>query len=85
MVKVGINGFGRIGRLVLRAAMDKGGKIEFHLFHICYFDEFDDLMSLTFMMISNFFRKEGSLLFKYLPDHLFIYKFCQYILHTLCF
>lgn len=25
MVKVGINGFGRIGRLVLRAAMDKGG------------------------------------------------------------
>ena len=38
MVKVGINGFGRIGRLVLRAAMDKGGKIEFHLHHICYFD-----------------------------------------------
>merc|ERR1711997_896378 len=24
MVKIGINGFGRIGRLVLRAAMDKG-------------------------------------------------------------
>jgi glyceraldehyde-3-phosphate dehydrogenase/erythrose-4-phosphate dehydrogenase len=24
MAKVGINGFGRIGRLVLRAAMDKG-------------------------------------------------------------
>ena len=31
MVKVGINGFGRIGRLVLRAAMDKGGKIDFYL------------------------------------------------------
>jgi glyceraldehyde-3-phosphate dehydrogenase/erythrose-4-phosphate dehydrogenase len=24
MVKIGINGFGRIGRLVLRVAMDKG-------------------------------------------------------------
>jgi hypothetical protein len=80
MVKVGINGFGRIGRLVLRAAMDKGGKIEFHLFHICYFDEFIDLMSLIFMMISNLFRKEGSLL-----DRSFVYKFCQYILNTLCF
>ena len=68
MVKVGINGFGRIGRLVLRAAMDKGGKIEFNLFYICYFDEFIDLMSLIFMMISNLFRKEGCI---YLPDHLF--------------
>ena len=80
MVKVGINGFGRIGRLVLRAAMDKGGKIGFHLFHIYYFDEFIDLMSLIFMMISNLFRKEGSLL-----DRSFVYKFCQYILNTLGF
>ena len=39
MVKVGINGFGRIGRLVLRAAMDKGGKINFHLPNSCYFDD----------------------------------------------
>ena len=73
MVKVGINGFGRIGRLVLRAAMDKGGKIEFHLFHICYLDEFDNLMPF-------FTLKKGSLLARS-----FVYKFCQYILHTLCF
>lgn len=29
MAKVGINGFGRIGRLVLRAAMDKGVDVSF--------------------------------------------------------
>ena len=27
MVKIGINGFGRIGRLVLRAALDKGADV----------------------------------------------------------
>ena len=43
MVKVGINGFGRIGRLVLRAAiMKEGGKIDFYLLtfnSVFYFDE----------------------------------------------
>ena len=29
MVKIGINGFGRIGRLVLRAALDKGADVSF--------------------------------------------------------
>jgi glyceraldehyde 3-phosphate dehydrogenase len=27
MSKIGINGFGRIGRLVLRAALEKGGQV----------------------------------------------------------
>ena len=37
MVKVGINGFGRIGRLVLRAAiMKEGGKIDFYLLIIVF-------------------------------------------------
>ena len=27
MSKIGINGFGRIGRLVLRAALDKGAEV----------------------------------------------------------
>jgi glyceraldehyde 3-phosphate dehydrogenase len=27
MAKIGINGFGRIGRLVLRAALEKGAEV----------------------------------------------------------
>ena len=34
MVKIGINGFGRIGRLVLRAALDKGADVSFILLQV---------------------------------------------------
>lgn len=34
MSKIGINGFGRIGRLVLRAAVEKGAEVSFvNTFH----------------------------------------------------
>ena len=38
MVKIGINGFGRIGRLVLRAALDKGADVsnEVNLNNVIY-------------------------------------------------
>lgn len=59
MVKVGINGFGRIGRLVLRAAiMKEGGKIDFYLLIIVI----SILINSRKYVISNIFRKEGSLL-----------------------
>ena len=44
MAKVGINGFGRIGRLVLRAAVDKGVEV------VAVNDPFIDVT----YMVSNF-------------------------------
>ena len=38
MAKVGINGFGRIGRLVLRAALEKGVNVSY--LRNCWFDTF---------------------------------------------
>ena len=38
MAKVGINGFGRIGRLVLRAALEKGVNVSY--LRNCWFETF---------------------------------------------
>ena len=34
MSKIGINGFGRIGRLVLRAAVEKGASVSYFILYI---------------------------------------------------
>ena len=43
MASIGINGFGRIGRLVLRAAMAKGAKV------VAVNDPFIDLDYMVYM------------------------------------
>lgn len=43
MVKIGINGFGRIGRLVLRAALSKGADV------VAVNDPFIDLDYMVYM------------------------------------
>lgn len=51
MAKVGINGFGRIGRLVLRAALDKGVDV------VAVNDPFIDV---TYMVSTERFLKEST-------------------------
>ena len=56
MVKIGINGFGRIGRLVLRAALDKGADVSFRYHAFASFEYSFDL-SFECVFLQKYFKK----------------------------